>query len=45
LGKSTNSVQRRKLWLNTLRRQDFAPTKNSIICNRHFVSGIAINDP
>lgn len=45
LGKSSKAVARRKLWLTALRRQDFAPTRNSKVCDRHFVSGIAINDP
>lgn len=44
LGKSSKAIQRRKLWLNALRRADFVPTKNSKVCDRHFVSGIAIND-
>lgn len=45
MGKSLKAQERRKLWLQAIRREHFVPTVYSQVCGRHFVSGFQINDP
>ena len=45
MGKSAKAKRRRSLWVGVIRRQAFVPTRNTKVCCRHFVSGIAESDP
>jgi len=31
--------ERRRVWLNALRRKDFDPKPDACICSKHFISG------
>ena len=32
-----NDEERRKLWLWKIKRKDFVPSKESVVCSKHFV--------
>ena len=39
MGKSKEQSNRRRRWIDLIRRKDFIPTVNSKVCGRHFVLG------